>query len=457
MRQQGAISRFLIQDEYLHIQLPTHSWLRDQIYLYAVPRRHTDSKTKKITKEIIISSIYPNDWMYTWELKFNIKADRPGIVQKITKALTKLKLNICKQEGTIPSDEIEFSFWALVKIGDYVEYKNLDYSNLVIVKEILTNDIKEVLNNVFLNAHEDIVAEIYDIHIDKFLHENHYKNADGRNEIGIDELQSYFEVDNNIIQFELNNNIGYLPIKQIFSDLEIYSYRNEDIFFGTIISGLAQRNFYIIRFFEPGQPVIFIDINNKHATGTIERLANTIINASEGKANMIYNRAISKQDPPDNIENLESASHWYVLLDLSELTDLKLVNKILKGIKNSPNSFVNGVTVVDYTSPLNSVLEDEFKIKYHDILQRNIERKKKIRKRKKAFLYVLIILLIFNALGMVINWSSTLSAIKASPLIFAIYNFVTAIFALLTALIFAKEIGELFQGSSKIIKKINIE
>ena len=164
MEQIGVISEFKVRsDGHIVVDFPPYSWLHDDIYYYAVPR------IRKESKEILLSLVDPQEWHHTWEIMFNIDLDRPGIIFELTQLLAEKAINIIKQEGLTPSEELQYSFWVLVKLTDYTEREHLNGSTKEEIGEYLKNDLNTSLKNRDIHGIEAIGFKEIEL-----LYENHH-------------------------------------------------------------------------------------------------------------------------------------------------------------------------------------------------------------------------------------------------------------------------------------------
>lgn len=263
MQQIGVISEFKVRsDGHILVDFAPFSWLQDDIYYYAVPR------IRQGNKEILLSLVDPQEWHHTWEIMFNITRDRPGIIFELTQLLAEKAINIVKQEGLTPSEELQYSFWVLVKLTDYVEREHLNGKTQDEIGTYLKSDLNNALKN--RKIHEIEAVGINEIEL---LYENHHTKVTKQlNSISSTHLTPFFQTR---IGFWVVKNRCSIPTDRLFPALEFNSAGQKRLH-GTIFSDFSQKNFFIIRLFEHNQRVVFFDIRHKHVVGAIKELSEII-------------------------------------------------------------------------------------------------------------------------------------------------------------------------------------
>lgn len=341
MNQIGGISEFKVEkNEQLIVALPENQWFNDEIHLFCIPRM------KGEVKELIFSNLHPEEWQYIWELAINVVEDKPGIIYQITKSLKELNINICKTEGVTPREEVDYSFWCLINIRNFV--LNSDRKNFEKIKHDLSSAIenkfiKENMTNLVINA----------LNPNEFLFENHWDSVRENKSNEIEDLIDYFV---RPIGFDLINLRAILPISKIFSSLKIDG--SEGLMYATILYDLMQSNYLLLRLFNPNQKIIYADILHKHEIGAIHNLSEIIFKSSDGHFNLLYNRAIVKKDRPTKSD--ESGCHWYVLLDVTGVESK--INHVFNKIEScSMVSGENPVRIISYTKNLEDYIHIRFK------------------------------------------------------------------------------------------------
>lgn len=359
MNQIGGISEFRVnRNKELLVQMPDSQWYANDIYLYCIPRIRGNDK------EIILSHIDPSEWRYIWELSFNVTQDKPGIIYKTTKILRELEINICKTEGVTPSEDIDFSIWFFVNIKHFADKNGVNWKDMEMIESKLTESIQEKLSS------EDLeYLEIKEIAPNEFLFENYINVAKERVLNKVDDLLDYFE---HPIGFSLTNNKGKIDTTKIFNSLKIEN--NSQKHYCTVLSDLTQTNYFILRFFEAHQKIVFVDIMHRHTIGAINELAHIIFKESDGKYNLLYNRATVKKDK-GNEQDRGNACHWYTLIDIT--ANETRCNQIFAHIENCQMSWQKGsVKVLRYTNNLSNAIDKNFKILWWELAIANLKNNK---------------------------------------------------------------------------------
>lgn len=396
MEQIGGISEFKIKSNTIEVEFPKYSWLQDEIFYYAIPRK------RKGCSEILLAPVYPKDWNRVWEIMFDIKADRPGIIFELTDLMAKNGINILKQEGLTPSEELQYSFWLLVKLTIYTENNQLNTKNEHEISQFLIEDLNnQIVESGIVGIKVSNVKEI------ELLYENHYAHVSkSLNEIPKNKLIPFFE--GNQILFEIKDYKCTIPTDSLFAALGYNSGGNKRIH-GAIFTDFSQKNFFILRLFEPHQKIIFFDIRHKHTVGAIRKLSDEIRTLSQLKYNILYNRVTIKKDPGVESDDIRKASHWYVLLELQD--NEERINAVFESIETLHGlSFGLGksIRIIDYTDNLKQNLNQRYRRKIY-------AGPNKITLFRTGFAVVWTFTLLIAVLLILSNHAAIMTLIKESP------------------------------------------
>lgn len=385
----GEIVEYTIEGNNLKVELPDDFWLKDNIFYYGIPR------VLGGFKEILIAPIAPKNWKFAWEFRFSIKNDGPGVIYTITDIIQENEINIFKHEGYTPHENIEYSFWVLASIEKFISKHNAQQLSAIEISKLLL----EKLNNSFQKKEKEQSSKgiqsagirLNSTNCIELLYENSDNFAvNTENEIQNKELAEFFSYP---VSFLVKDKIAQIEYSRLLNSLGLgVKYKEGSKFFGTIFTDLEQRNFYILRFFNPNQKIIFYDVRHKHEVGVIHKLAREI---SRNKGyNVLYNRAIITRDSTNTSNSFSDLSHWYVLMEIADGYDVNELFNRLNSSHLTPKS--RAISIINHTD--NVILDDEYQI-----VKKISKRKyfipiiKKITKTTfQILIYIYIVFIIYN-------------------------------------------------------------